>query len=161
MIYVTVGTHEQNFDRLLIKIDELIHLGIMNGDVFAQIGYSDYLPKNFNYTKFLTYDESIQYLTSSELVISHGGPSTFMVPLMNNIPTIVVPRLKEFGEHVNNHQLDFCVKMNQNGFDIKYIVDIDQLNELVSSIEIKNKNDKIHATKDLFINAFIEVVNDL
>lgn len=36
MIFVTVGTHEQPFNRLIQKIDELKKDGIINEDVIIQ-----------------------------------------------------------------------------------------------------------------------------
>ena len=44
---------------------------------------------------------------NARIVITHGGPSSFMPALeMGKIP-VVVPRQKRFGEHINDHQLDF------------------------------------------------------
>lgn len=45
MIFVTVGTHEQPFNRLIQKIDELKKDGIINEDVIIQTGFSTYEPK--------------------------------------------------------------------------------------------------------------------
>ena len=42
MIFVTVGTHEQPFNRLIQKIDELKKDGIINEDVIIQTGFSTY-----------------------------------------------------------------------------------------------------------------------
>lgn len=39
MIFVTVGTHEQPFNRLLQKIDELKKDGTIQDDVIIQTGY--------------------------------------------------------------------------------------------------------------------------
>ena len=44
MIFVTVGTHEQPFNRLLKKIDELKKDGIIHEDVIMQTGFSTYEP---------------------------------------------------------------------------------------------------------------------
>ena len=40
MIFVTVGTHEQPFDRLIRKVDELKENGIIQEDVIIQTGFS-------------------------------------------------------------------------------------------------------------------------
>ena len=45
MIFVTVGTHEQQFNRLIKEVDRLVEEGIIKEEVFIQIGYSDYDPK--------------------------------------------------------------------------------------------------------------------
>ena len=43
MIFVTVGTHEQPFDQLIQKIDELKRDGIIKDDVIIQTGFSTWL----------------------------------------------------------------------------------------------------------------------
>lgn len=53
-IFITLGSQKFQFNRLLKAVDELCEKGTVDAeDVFAQIGYSDYLPKNFSYKKFL------------------------------------------------------------------------------------------------------------
>ena len=57
-IFITLGSQKFQFNRLLKAVDELCEKGTIDAeDVFAQIGYSDYLPKNFSYKKFLDRDE--------------------------------------------------------------------------------------------------------
>ena len=48
MIFVTLGSQKFQFNRLLIEIDRLIEEGKITEKVFAQTGYSDYKPKNYN-----------------------------------------------------------------------------------------------------------------
>ena len=45
MIFVTVGTHEQPFNRLIQKVDELKKDGVITEDVIIQTGFSTYEPK--------------------------------------------------------------------------------------------------------------------
>lgn len=57
-IFITLGSQKFQFNRLLKAVDELCEKGTVDAeDVFAQIGYSDYLPKNFSYKKFLDRSE--------------------------------------------------------------------------------------------------------
>ena len=42
MIFVTVGTHEQPFNRLIKKVDELKRDGVIQEDVIMQTGFSTY-----------------------------------------------------------------------------------------------------------------------
>ena len=45
MIFVTVGTHEQPFDRLVKAVDELKRDGIITEEVIMQTRFSIYEPK--------------------------------------------------------------------------------------------------------------------
>ena len=51
MIFITLGSQKFQFNRLLEEVDKLIEQGIITEEVFAQIGYSDYKPKNYKYNK--------------------------------------------------------------------------------------------------------------
>ena len=59
MIFVTVGTHEQQFNRLVKKIDELKRENVIQEEVFIQIGFSDYEPKYCEWKKLIPYEEMI------------------------------------------------------------------------------------------------------
>lgn len=59
-------------------------------------------------------------MDKSNIVISHGGPSTFMHALSLGKKTIVVPRLEKFHEHINNHQLIFANEVKKE--DIKLLL---------------------------------------
>ena len=45
MIFVTVGTHEQPFNRLIKEVDRLKKEGIITDEVFIQTGFSTYEPQ--------------------------------------------------------------------------------------------------------------------
>ena len=57
MIFVVLGSQKFQFNRLLKKIDELIEQGIMEESVFAQVGFSDYVPQYYEYKNFVCRDE--------------------------------------------------------------------------------------------------------
>ena len=75
MIFVTVGTHEQPFDRLIQKIDELKRNGIVNEEVIIQTGYSTYEPKYCQWSKLLPYEQMTQNVAQARIVVTHGGPA--------------------------------------------------------------------------------------
>lgn len=138
MIFVTVGTHEQQFNRLIKKIDQLKKDGHIKDDVFIQTGFSDYIPESCDWKNFLSYEEMIQKIKDAKIVITHGGPSSFILPLQYGKTPIVVPRMKKYDEHVNDHQVEFCRKYNSLNNNIIVVVNVDELNsELFSIVEKK------------------------
>lgn len=140
MIFVTVGTHEQPFNRLLKEVDNLIEKGVIKDDVFAQIGYSDYVPKHYKYTKFLDYDEMQNYFKNASIVITHGGPSSFMEAIKLKKVPIVVPRQEKYGEHVNNHQLIFCKELEKRKFPLILVDDVSLLKNGILNL-MQNENE--------------------
>ena len=73
MIFVTVGTHEQPFNRLIQKVDELKRDGIIKDDVIIQTGFSTYEPKYCQWSKLIPYQQMIKNVADARIVITHGG----------------------------------------------------------------------------------------
>lgn len=111
MIFVTVGTHEQPFDRLIAHLDKMKKDKTISEEVLIQTGYSTYVPNYCQWQKMFSYQEMINYIKEAHIVITHGGPSSFIMPLQIGKIPIVVPRQKQLGEHINNHQVDFIRKI--------------------------------------------------
>jgi len=115
MIFVTVGTHEQPFDRLVGEVDRLKESGALDDRVFIQTGYSTVRPRFCEHKEFISFREIMELTERARLVITHGGPGSIMpVISLGKIP-IAVPRQKKFNEHVDNHQVSFCKKIEENG----------------------------------------------
>lgn len=113
-IFITLGSQKFQFNRLLKAVDELCEKGTIDAkDVFAQIGYSDYLPKNFNYKKFLDRDEFSREMGIADIVITHGGTGAIIGAVKKGKKVIAVPRLAKYGEHVDDHQLQLIKQFDE------------------------------------------------
>ena len=73
MIFVTVGTHEQPFNRLIQKVDELKRDGVIKDDVIIQTGFSTYKPKYCQWSKLISYQQMVKNVADARIVITHGG----------------------------------------------------------------------------------------
>lgn len=144
MIFVCVGSREYQFNRLLKKIDELLEQGIIEDDVFAQIGQSTYVPKYYTYKRFLSSNEFQNKQQVADLVISHAGTGALMGALKNDNKVIAVPRLEKFGEHIDDHQVQIASVLDESNY-LKSVVDIDELGKVIKEItekDIVKKYDK-------------------
>ena len=137
MIFVTVGTHEQQFNRLIKAVDDLKKNGIITEDVIIQTGFSTYEPKYCKWRKLISYQQMEQYVKDAHIVITHGGPASFIMPLQIEKVPIVVPRQYQFGEHVNDHQVTFARAVAERMNTIIVIEDIDNLGDLILNYEKK------------------------
>jgi UDP-N-acetylglucosamine transferase subunit ALG13 len=133
MIFVTVGNHPASFNRLLQKVDELAEQGIIK-EVFAQTGFSDYLPIHYKHTPFIGYYEFDELIKQCRFIITHGGAGCIGNALLNHKPTIVVPRYKKFGEHTNDHQLEITREL-EKADKIIAVYEIDKLGEAIEKAE--------------------------
>ncbi len=115
MIFVTVGT-QFPFDRLVRTVDGICYQIAGGRKVFAQIGASHYRPSHFDYIHSLDSAEFKERMMTASAVISHAGVGTITMALDYNKPLLVLPRLKKFGEVVNDHQVAIARKFEQRGY---------------------------------------------
>lgn len=127
MIFVTVGTHEQPFNRLIREVDRLVETGVIKDDVFIQTGYSTYEPKFCKWSSLISFDKMNELMETSDIIITHGGPATFMSAIANGKKPIVVPRQEKYDEHVNDHQVDFAQQVKERYNSIEVVTEISEL----------------------------------
>ena len=130
MIFVTVGTHEQPFDRLIREVDRLKAQSVISDEVFIQLGYSRYIPTHCKYQQFLGYPQWEAMVKDAHIVITHGGPGSIMLALHNGKVPIAVPCTRQYGEHVDDHQLQFVKRMEQKG-RLLAVYEIEELHEKI------------------------------
>lgn len=131
MIFVTVGTHEQPFNRLIEAVDNLCAAGVITEPVIMQTGFSTYKPEHCEWHKLLPYDQMKENVNKARVVVTHGGPASFIMPLQVGKIPIVVPRQVQFNEHVNNHQVDFTRAVAERMKNIIPVYDIANLQNAI------------------------------
>lgn len=114
MIFVTLGTSDYPFTRLLKQIDDLIENNIVK-NIIVQCGSEEYQPKNFTIIKNLDKKEFNEYLKKAEVVITHGGVGTIIDCIKMGKKVIAFPRKAEYGEAKNNHQEQIINNLKNTG----------------------------------------------
>ena len=165
MIFVTVGTHEQPFNRLVQYMDELKMHKIIEDEVVIQTGFSTYEPKYCEWSKLFSYQAMMENVERARIVITHGGPSSFIMPLQLGKVPIVVPRKKQFGEHVNDHQIEFTKSVEKQQGNIIVVEEIEKLEEIILNYEsivdamptgIKSNNAKFNVEFGEFVDELMD-----
>lgn len=161
MIFVTVGTHEQQFNRLVEYMDKWA--AEHDENVIIQTGYSTYEPKYAEWSKLYPYQEMIKKVQEARIVITHGGPSSFIMPLQIGKVPIVVPRKYEYGEHVNDHQVKFCKEVERRMGMITVVENLDELLGVIYNYdeEIKKMNRNNCRNNAKFCNEFESIVDNM
>ena len=163
MIFVTVGTHEQPFNRLIEKMDELKRNQVITEDVIIQTGFSTYEPQFCQWSKMLPYSEMIENVSKARIVITHGGPSSFIMPLQIGKIPIVVPRQHQFNEHVNDHQVEFARNVAHRMGTIIPVEDIEALGNIITDYDkiISNMGRGMSSNNAKFNKELEKIVSEL
>ena len=131
MIFVTLGSQKFQFNRLLMELDKLVEEKKISNDIFAQIGYSDYKPKNYEFKEFLDREQFAEFMDKCDTVITHGGTGAIVGAVKRDKKVIAVPRLAKFGEHVDDHQLQIIDQFT----NMNFIVGVKETNEIYEALE--------------------------
>lgn len=157
MIFITLGSQKFQFDRLLKAVDDLVERGVITEEVFAQSGYSTYVPKHYPIKPFLDREEFAQWQEKADIVITHGGTGAIIGAVKKGKKVIAVPRLAKYGEHVDDHQLQLIEQFKEQNL----ICGVRDCKELEAAIEYIQKEtfqaytsntERIISSIDSFIN---------
>ena len=144
MIFVCVGSRDYQFNRLLEALDKLVEGGEIKDKIVAQIGQSEYEPKNYEWYRYLDRDAFKNYQAEASLIISHGGTGALIGALKLEKQVIAVPRLAKYGEHIDDHQTQVSGVLAKNGY-LREVLDMEKLGEAIQLAEtdpIMRKYDK-------------------
>lgn len=130
MILVTVGVSNLPFDRLLSAVD---HLSTGTEKVIAQCGAGRVRPEHAVCFDFVPFAEFEAYVSNARVVVAHAGIGSVAVCLSAGLHPIVVPRLKQLGESVDDHQLGFGRRLAELGL-ATVIEDVEKLDEAVRTV---------------------------
>ena len=116
MILVLLGTQHNEFTRLLQEIDECINNKKIDEEVIVQAGFTKYESKKMRIFDMIPKLDLDEFVERADLVITHGGVGSIIMALNKNKKVIAVPRLHEYGEHVNDHQRQIIKVFSEKGY---------------------------------------------
>lgn len=151
MILVLLGTQNNSFHRLLEEIEKNIDNGNIKDKVVVQAGFTKYESSKMEIFDMIPQEELNKLIKESDLVISHGGVGSIMSAVKMGKKVIAVPRLKKYGEHVNDHQLEIIETFKKQGI----IIGINNVEELSQALtDVKTfKTDNYNGTQNIKENS--------
>jgi UDP-N-acetylglucosamine transferase subunit ALG13 len=112
VIFVTVGTNEAAFDRLLEAVETLP----ADREIVVQCGASSVRPSNAaSCYEFMPFDDLVDEMRRAHVVITHAGIGSIMSALACGKRPVVVPRLVRYREAVDDHQLPVARRLEDSG----------------------------------------------
>jgi UDP-N-acetylglucosamine transferase subunit ALG13 len=131
LIFVSVGTLEKPFNRLLEGMDNVADK--VNEVILVQTGHSTYVPKKCNFFKFCSYEEMLTHIDAASIVISHSGFGIIGNSIRLKKPMILVPREIKYGEAIDK-QYELAQYMASQNKSILCVRDVNQLAEAIEEI---------------------------
>ncbi len=156
MVFVSLGTQDKKFPRLLQEVDKLIEEKVIKDEVVAQVGQTKYTSKNMKIIDFLNKEDVLKYMKESKYIITHGGVGTILDAVTLGKKVIAVARLKKYKEHVNDHQLEIINEYSK----LNYVIDgTYDLKSAILKID-KFKPGKFTSNNDNFVNQLDEYIKN-
>ncbi len=154
MILVTLGTQKQQFNRLLSKIEE----SKIKDKIIVQSGFTKFKSKKMEIFDFISYEEMNKLIDEADLIITHGGTGSILMPLSKSKKVIACARLSKYGEHIDNHQTEIVDLFSSKGYIIKMdeTDDIDDLIKKTKKFTIK----KYKTNRDNFIKKLKQLIEE-
>lgn len=131
MIFVTLGTQDKQFKRLLdyceaLKTDEKI---------IVQAGLTEYHSDKMDIRSFIDQEDFEKFIAEADVLITHGGVGTIINALNQNKVVIACPRLSKYHEHHNDHQVEIVDEFERRGL-ILALRENDDLAEVLEKAKI-------------------------
>jgi UDP-N-acetylglucosamine transferase subunit ALG13 len=124
VIFVTVGTNEARFDRLLHAVEALGG----SEELIVQHGPSPVRPRGATCVDYLSFEDLTEHIRRARLVVMHAGVGSILAALANGAKPLVAARLRRFGEAVDDHQVTFARRVHAEGF-VQLVEDLEGLPE--------------------------------
>lgn len=135
MILISCGTEKYPFNRLVVMTQELAARHPQRHFIY-QNRVMDVIPqgKNITVQRMLPYQEFRAAIQQCEHYICHAGIGSIVTALAEGVMPLVIPRRHEFGEHVDDHQLQITEKLVGLGM-IRVFHSLAELEALVAGDE--------------------------
>jgi UDP-N-acetylglucosamine transferase subunit ALG13 len=121
MIFVTVGTEQFPFNRLLDWVGRAICKGQIQEKVIVQVGACTQIVPGAIMHNTLTLQDFKKISQQARVIISHCGEGSFFTLRDLGKPFILVPRRHGLGEHVDDHQWEMAKALDKVGVPLGWM----------------------------------------
>lgn len=134
MIFVTLGTQDKPFHRLLKNLDVLIQAGYIKDRIIVQAGCTKYESSHMEIIDFIDMNKFNEYIDQCDFMITHAGVGTIINGINHGKRVMAVARRAKYGEHENDHQVEITTKFMEMGY-IVGCLDADEMMARFSELE--------------------------
>jgi len=161
MILVTVGTHVDPFDRLVVAVERWSDEH--EERVVLQRGSSRVSTPSCEARDWMSPDELAGHLDVARVVVCHAGPATLFEAWDRGHVPVVVPRDPAMGEHVDDHQIRFASRLGERARVLNPGGDLTALlsAELARQVSRRAPSEGLDSTNRQFVEGFSRTIDAL
>ena len=137
MIFVITGTEKYPFDRLIIEVDRLAGADLSGEEIFIQLGSCKYVPRHCKWERYLSFGEMCERVKLSNIIVAHAGAGITLLCIQLGKSPIIVPRMKMYAEHIDNHQISFAKRFEKTGM----VTVVNDVESLLSRISLRSTSE--------------------
>jgi UDP-N-acetylglucosamine transferase subunit ALG13 len=126
LIFVTVGTHHQPFQRLL---DALVTLP--PAELVVQFGHGSPPGGLRHAVPFMSFGEMLEHFAAADAVVTHAGVGSILCARRAGHVPVVTPRQRRYGEHVDDHQEELVEALE----DLEAVVAVREMDRLPDAVD--------------------------
>lgn len=109
---VSFGTERFPFARAVEMVAAALPEGV---DLLLQTGHTPVLTDELPHRQWVPCDELVAAAAEADVVVTHAGVGSVLTALRLGKHPVVIPRLSELGEHVDDHQLQLAEMLAERG----------------------------------------------
>jgi len=148
MIFVTLGTNDKNFDRLLEAIDREIKKGNIKQKVIVQSGCTNFKSDRMEIFDLIPKKDFEKLMKKCDFLITHGGVGSILTGLSYGKKVIAAARLSKYKEHINDHQVEIVGDFVKKGYILE-LKDFSQLDKLLKEVKKFKPNKYVSNTNNM------------
>lgn len=158
-LFVPLGTQKFQFNRLIDALNKLVEKGLYKPqEIVMQSSIYEIEPK-FTHYELISTSQFDELIDKVDLVITHSGVNSIISCMKRMKPLVIAPRLRQYGEHVDNHQVEIAQLMKQK-FGVVVVEDMSKLEEAIKDAKNREYKQWVSHNAEL-VSAIKDIVDKL
>ena len=155
-LFVPLGTQKFPFNRLVKALNGLVESGVYSPqEIVMQSTIYEERPL-FTHHEIIPLETFNSYLDKAEVIITHSGVNSIISSMNRRKPLIIVPRMKKFGEHVDDHQIQLVEAFSKMGI-IEACLEVNDINDALVQVRSKEFN-AFHSNTNVLLKSIDEYI---
>lgn len=155
-LFVPLGTQKFPFGRIITALNSLVKQNKYSPEEIVMQSALYPIKPNFTAFKLIPNEDFNRYMNEAEVVVTHSGVNSIISCMKMGKPLVICPRLHEYGEHVDNHQMEIATLMNEK-YNVLVCTDMKDLALLIEQAKTHKYKPWVSHREEL-LNAINELI---